>query len=100
MSLPTHLTVVAEVSAKPGREEELKLLILSIIDTVRREDGCIQYDLHIATNDPMGFLFFENWKNGDALQKHLTSGHMRDFFSRAADLTLGPPRVVTYTRVA
>jgi quinol monooxygenase YgiN len=100
MSLPTHLTVVAEVSAKPGREEELKQLLLSIIDPVRREDGCIQYDLHVNTNEPGNFVFYENWKDSEALQRHATSAHMSEFRAKAADLVAGPTRVSTYTRIA
>ncbi|MGA2716224.1 MAG: putative quinol monooxygenase [Bryobacteraceae bacterium] len=100
MSLPTHLTVVAELSAKSGREEELKQLLLSIIDPVRREDGCIQYDLHVSTNEPANFVFYENWKDADALQRHATSRHMREFQAKAAELVAGPTRVSTYTRIA
>ena len=100
MSLPTHLTVVAELSAKPGREEELKQLLLSIIEPVRREDGCIQYDPHVSTKDPASFVFYENWKDAGALERHLASGHMREFFAKVSDLLAGPPRVLTYTRIA
>ena len=100
MSLPTYVTVVAELSAKPGREEELLQLLLSIIEPVRREDGCIQYDLHISTSDPASFLFYENWKDDDALKRHLASEHMRAFFAKAAELLAGPAKVSTYSRIA
>ena len=85
MSQPT-VTVVAELAAKPGSEEELRTLLLSILENVRKEDGCIQYDLHVNTNEPGNFVFYENWRDADALQRHATSGHMSEFRARAAEL--------------
>ena len=100
MSLPQYLTVVAEISAKPGREDELKQLLLSVIEPTRAEAECIQYDLHLSTDDPAKFVFYENWKDAAALQKHLASRHMQEFFAKASELFAVPPRVVTYTRIA
>lgn len=100
MSLPQYLTVVAEISAKPGREEELKQLLLSVIQPTRAEEACIQYDLHVNTDNPANFVFYENWKDAAALQKHLASDHMREFFAKTSELFAVPPRVMTYTRIA
>ncbi len=41
----SYLTVVAELTAKPGREDDLRSLLMSVIEPVRAEEGCIQYDL-------------------------------------------------------
>jgi quinol monooxygenase YgiN len=98
MSQP-YLTVVAELNAKPGSEEALKALLLSVLDDVRREEGCIQYDLHVSTNEPGAFLFFENWKDGDALKQHAGAEHMKAMSAKAKDLVAGPSRIVTYTRI-
>ena len=100
MSLPRYLTVVAEISAKPGREDELKRLLLSVIEPTRAEAECIQYDLHVSTDNPANFVFYENWKDAAALQKHLASNHMVEFFAKTSDLFAVPPRVLTYTRIA
>jgi quinol monooxygenase YgiN len=100
MSLPKYLTVVAEISAKPGREEELKQLLLSLIEPTRGEAGCIQYDLHVSTDDPASFVFYENWKDAEALQKHLATDHIREFLAKASELFAVPPRILTYTRIA
>ena len=100
MSLPKYLTVVAEISAKPGREDELKRLLFSVIEPTRGEAECIQYDLHVSTDNPANFVFYEHWKDSAALQKHLASDHMREFFAKADELFAVPPRVVTYTRIA
>jgi quinol monooxygenase YgiN len=95
-----NLTVVAELTAKPGKESELQGLLLSVIDAFRAEEGCVQYDLHVSTADPASFVFYENWKDGDALKSHAGSAHMKEFGSKAASLLAGPARVLTYTRIA
>jgi quinol monooxygenase YgiN len=100
MSLPQYLTVVAEISAKPGREDELKQLLLSVVEPTRAEAECIQYDPHVSTDGPANFVLYENWKDAAALQKHLASDHMREFFAKASELFAVPPRVLTYTRIA
>lgn len=100
MSQPAHLTVVAELSARPGSEEDLKQLLISVVEPVRREDGCIQYDLHVSTKEPGSFVFYENWRDADALKRHAASDHMRAFGEKAKDLLGGPGRVSTYTRLA
>ncbi len=96
----TYLTVVAEVTAKPGREDELRSLLLSVVEPVRAEEGCIQYDLHVSTKDPASFVFYENWKDADALKNHAGSAHMKAFGAKAADLLGGPARILTYTKIA
>ena len=94
-----YLSVVAELTAKPGHEDELRSLLLSVIPTVREEEGCIQYDLHVSTADPASFVFYENWKDADALKSHGRSAHMRAFGAKAAALLSGPARILTYTRI-
>ena len=100
MTTPPALTVVAELKAKPGREEEVRSLLLSVIEPVRAEEGCLQYDLHVSTADPAAFVFYENWKDADALKAHARSAHMKEFGAKAAELLDGPARILTYTRIA
>ena len=95
----TLLTVVAEMVAKPGKEEALKQELLKLIEPTRREEGCLQYDLHVATDHPGRFVFYENWTSRVALDKHLQSPHLQAFAKVAKDLR-EDPSIVTYTRIA
>jgi len=63
------LTVVAELVAKPGKEDELKRTLLSLIEPTRKEDDCVQYDLHQSTNKAGHFLFYETWRSPEALER-------------------------------
>ena len=93
------LTVVAEMRAKPGRELDLRNALLSLIEPTRREEGCIQYDLHVHTDDPARFVFYENWASRERLTVHLASPHLQAFLAASADLLAEPMRVATYNRM-
>lgn len=41
----TTVRVVAHVVALPENVEEVKLILLSLIEPTRQESGCIQYEL-------------------------------------------------------
>jgi quinol monooxygenase YgiN len=94
------LTVVAEMQAKPGKEEDLRRAVLALIEPTRQEEGCVQYDLHVHSSDPGRFVFYENWTSREHLDRHAASAHLRIFGAAAADLLVQPPRVETYSRIA
>jgi quinol monooxygenase YgiN len=94
------LTVVAEVKAKPGKEAELRATLLELIGPTRREDGCVQYDLHVHSSDPGRFVFYENWTSQETLARHAVSAHIKLLGEKLVDLAAGPVRLETYTRIA
>ena len=98
--MPELLTVVAEMKAKPGREEDLRNALLALVEPTRPEDGCVQYDLHIHTSDPARFLFYENWASEAHLARHAASAHLTAFVEAADGLLAEPMRVETYRRIA
>ena len=98
--MPELLTVVAEVQAKPGKEEELRATLMELIGPTRREDGCVQYDLHVHTSQPGRYVFYENWTSAEALARHAASDHLKVLGAKLVDLATGPARVETYTRIA
>lgn len=93
------VTVVAEMFALPGREAELKTELLAMVEATRKEEGCVQYDLHVD-DDLAHFLFYENWTTREALDRHAASHHLRSFAAKSSSLLKEPPRIATYTRIA
>ncbi len=94
------LTVVAEITAAPGKEAELREALLGLIEPTRAEDGCVQYDLHESTGTPGQFVFYENWTSLEHLERHLASPHLEAMKARFGELLGAPPRILTYTRIA
>ncbi len=97
---PNLLTVVAEMVAKPGREDQLKQRLLALVEPTRKEDGCLQYDLHAVTGEAGRFVFYENWTSAEALERHLASTHFQAFLGVAGELLAGPPRVLKCVKAA
>jgi quinol monooxygenase YgiN len=71
---------------------------LVLVEQTRREEGCVQYDLHVAA-DPRIFLFVENWTTAEALDRHAKSAHMQAFKEATAGLR-ETPIVRILTRIA
>ncbi|MFT3903829.1 MAG: putative quinol monooxygenase [Niabella sp.] len=87
------LTVIAKMTAKESKLSETKSLLQSLVAPTRKEDGCIQYDLHQGKQDEHTFLFYEIWQSQEALDKHLANTHMVDFVGKADGLLENPMEV-------
>ncbi|MBI5084235.1 MAG: antibiotic biosynthesis monooxygenase [Acidobacteria bacterium] len=96
----TLLTVVAEMSAQPGKEEALRQALMACIEPTRAEEGCVQYDLHESTVQPGHFVFYENWTSAEALARHLATPHLAQLKCLVPQLVEGEPRILTFRRIA
>jgi quinol monooxygenase YgiN len=94
------LTVVAEMKAKPGQEDALRQAALALVAPTRKEEGCVQYDLHEHKTEPGRFVFYENWASEEHLARHAASEHLKYFGAIRGDLLDGPPKVERYRRIA
>jgi quinol monooxygenase YgiN len=96
----SYLTVVAELTAKPGKENDLRDALAGLIEPTRNEDGCVEYVLHESTDRPGRFVFYENWKSREALDQHLRTPYLQALSARSGELLAEPARILTYTRIA
>jgi quinol monooxygenase YgiN len=93
------VTVVATLKARPGQEETLRQELLALIPATRAEAGCLNYDLHRATDNPALFLFHENWTSKADLDAHLAKPHLQNFLAKAADLLAEEPSITRWERI-
>ena len=91
------IVVIATVHASAGKQKELGEVLNGLIAPTRKETGCIQYDLHVAVNDPAQYAFYERWDDQEALDLHLQTPHFTSAASRMAGLTDSAPSIVVYT---
>ena len=68
--------VVSFIVAKPGKDEEVKSHLLTLLTPSRRDPGCISYDLHQDADDPRVFVFYETWESREYLNAHLDTPHL------------------------
>ena len=84
MTTPTDdrrdlVTVFASMRAAPGKEDELRRWLESVVGPTTQETGCVNYDLHQGIEDPAAFYFYENWETPEHLDAHRETPHMTAF---------------------
>jgi quinol monooxygenase YgiN len=94
------ITVVATFQAKPGKETELKEVLIGLVAPTRQEAGCLNYDLHILPEDPAKFLFHENWTSQELLAAHLKSPHIAALLPRVDELCTAFPEIKIWEQIA
>lgn len=92
------LTVIAYMKAAPGKEDELREALQSLVEPTTQEDGYVNYDLHESVEDPGRFFFYENWHSGEHLDAHLAAPHLVDFIAKIPDLIDGDGLTVNRVR--
>jgi quinol monooxygenase YgiN len=75
------VTVVARVVTESDAVEAVKAQLLKLVASTRDEEGCIEYRLHQDQDDPAVFIFYENWKSLDCLERHMNSPHFRAYLT-------------------
>ncbi len=87
--------VVAVITAKPGKREEILRHFRTNVPAVRAEQGCIEYGAAIDAENalpiqtPWGadtFLVIEKWDSIDALKAHAAAPHMAAYRAKTKDL--------------
>jgi quinol monooxygenase YgiN len=95
----TQVTVIARCQAKPGLEERVRSEILALVEPTRAEPGCLNYDLHVAADDPTEFVLYENWTSQGELDKHLAMPYLERFKGLAEELLAAPIEIRLYQMV-
>jgi len=75
----SKLTVVAKVTARKDTVENVKSELLKLIAPTRKEDGCIEYNLHQDNEDPAVFVFYETWESLASLENHMNTDHFKNY---------------------
>jgi quinol monooxygenase YgiN len=91
------LRVVAHLHAQPGKEDDLRELLLGLIGPTRQEEGCISYELLHSNEDPCAFTFVEEWTEDAALDAHFETDHLKQAIARAPELLAAELDVRRYT---
>ncbi len=93
------MVVVAILKAIEGKEEEMAKALTDIIPKVQEEEGTLIYTLHRDMNDPAKFMFYEKYKDSDALMVHSTTPHFKALFKTLKTMLAGEPEISTYKEV-
>ncbi|MDA0656850.1 MAG: putative quinol monooxygenase [Proteobacteria bacterium] len=73
------LTIVANIHAAPGKENLVHAELEKLVVPTRKEQGCLQYDLHRDNENPAHFLFYEYWETRALWQQHMNAPHLAEY---------------------
>jgi quinol monooxygenase YgiN len=93
------LAVIAQIKAKPGKENSVRQELLSLVAPSRKDTGCLNYDLHQGLDNPALFLFHENWTSKAHLDQHLQKPDLQAVLARVSQLVAEPPQITLWEKI-
>jgi quinol monooxygenase YgiN len=87
--------VLAVITAKPGKREEVLKHFRANVPAVRAEKGCIEYGAAVDAEAALPvqtrygadtFVVVEKWESMDALKAHATAPHMAAYGAKTKEL--------------
>ena len=93
-----QVTLLVQLKAKMGMGERLEQAAIKLIPLTRAEAGCIEYNFHVNSQEIDSFLFYENWVDQEALNKHLEMPYLLQF-KTLLDEVLREPAEFTFWKI-
>ena len=87
--------VIAIITAKPGKRDEILRHFRGNVAAVRAEKGCIEYGAAVDADPalpvqtkygPETFVVVEKWESMDALKAHAAAPHMAAYGAKTKEL--------------
>jgi len=80
------VVVLARLFVKPERQADFVARAQEVIAATREEKGCVSYTLYKSTEDPLEFIYVEEWESRADLDAHAKSAHLVAFKKDRADM--------------
>ncbi|MBH8577702.1 antibiotic biosynthesis monooxygenase [Nostocaceae cyanobacterium CENA369] len=94
------IRVIARMIALPEKVEELKAVLLGLIEPTLLEAGAIKYELLQNQSDSTDFTFVEEWTSNQTLDAHLNSAHLQAAAAKLEGLVATAPDIRRYHLLA
>ena len=75
------LTILAQITAEPGKEALVRAELEKLVPITQAEAGCLQYDLHVDNDNRGFFVFYENWESCELWQTHMKAPHLAAYMA-------------------
>ncbi len=86
-------SVVAEISAKPGKEAELRSATIPLVKLVRGDPKNLVYFLQEDRDNPGRFVFYEVFASKADFDAHNETPYVKDWFAKLPSLAQGGVKV-------
>ncbi|CUX03256.1 MULTISPECIES: putative quinol monooxygenase [Rhizobium/Agrobacterium group] len=91
--LSDQIELIALLRAKPDKSVALFSALAAIVPDVRKEDGCLRYDLHVDRDNPEMAVMIESWRDEAALAAHAAGAPFQSLALRLDELLAEPLRL-------
>ncbi|BDZ70518.1 antibiotic biosynthesis monooxygenase [Methanobacterium petrolearium] len=91
------IIVTANITAKPGKRDEMISKSQDVIKNTLQEQGNISYELLASTEDENVLVMFEKWENKEALDTHMQTEHFKSFGVAIEDLVAKDLEIAIYS---
>ena len=88
----THI----KMNVRPEKRKELRQTIRSIVQEVRKENGCVDSTFYQNFENENAFFLIEEWENRQALDDHLRSAGFTVLMG-ARSLLSQPPEIMIHS---
>lgn len=99
MPVTTEMPVLAVLTAKANKVEELKAALSALVEPTRQEPGNLEYSLFQLRQTPHVFYVRETWRDQAALEHHVSLPHFQTFLLQMDELLAEPLRLDYLTPV-
>ncbi len=86
----TQISIVCLIKAKESTKQRVREELKQLAAMTRKEEGNINYDLHVSNADDGLFIIYENWKDQAALDRHMNQPYLKSFLGMAEELLERP----------
>lgn len=94
------ITIIAKLKVKEGKEDAMKDAMREAAEKVRaNEPGNLAYVPHQSQADPTIFLFYEKYKDQEALDLHRQQDHFKAFSGKMGGILADKPEIDYYTEL-
>jgi len=85
-----------KMNVRPEKRKELRQTIRSIVQEVRKENGCVDSTFYQNSENENDFFLFEEWENRQVLDDHLRSAGFTVLMG-ARSLLSRPPEIMIHS---
>ena len=93
-----QIVLVARMRVRPDAVEKTKAAVLAVVEPSRAEEGCLNYDVHQAIDEPTVFVWHETWVNKAALDAHFAMPYFEALFAEVTHY-MEEPTQITLSRM-
>ena len=76
------IVVTAKFKCIPGMRDKVAEFARPCVETTRKEEGCLRYELFISSEDDVTLQFVEEWADLDSLSAHMKTPHLAKFLEQ------------------